>query len=302
MRRVIIVGAHGQDGRLLQERVAADGDQAIPLGRENVEVRDASAVEKVVQQAGAEEVYYLAAFHQSAQDRFSHSPAELMRRSMEVHVTGLVNFLEAIRLHAPETRLFYAASSHVFGNPGTEMQNEQTSLAPICAYGISKTAGVHCCRYYRSAHAVFAAAAFLYNHESPYRGESFVSQKIIRAVASIARGQQKKLVLADLEARVDWGYAVDTVDAMRRILAHPAPEDFVVGTGKTHSVKDFVEAAFTLAGLDWRAHVEVDPTLLTKRRSSLCGDATKLRACTGWRPRVEFDEMVRILLNVQYQP
>ncbi len=309
MNRVVVVGAGGQDGRILYERLLAAGCAVLGIARDSIRSTEASTpvsiditdrrqVQAIVADWRPDEIYYLAAYHHSSQDHMGGDAVEVFEKSHAVHVRGLLHFLEAIKNCRPATRLFYAASSLVFGNVLSAIQDEQTPLNPRCIYGITKTSGVHCCRFYRETHGVFAAAGFLYNHESIYRQEKFVSQKIIRAAAEIAAGQRDQLVLGDLSARIDWGFAPDFVDAMVRILALPEPSDFVVATGEAHSVREFVEIAFRLRGQDWKAHVVEDPALLQRRRSPLIGDASKLRAATGWKPSVTFPEMVKSLTGV----
>jgi GDPmannose 4,6-dehydratase len=219
---------------------------------------------------------------------------------MAAHVDGLVNVLEAMRLEAPKCRLFYAASSHCFGSqPAAPVQDESTPLNPDNVYGVSKTAGVHACRLYRNDHGVFASAGILFNHESPYRRAEFVTSKIVRAAIDISRGKRDLLVLGDLSARTDWGWAPDYVDAMTRILALDQPDDFVIATGEPHTVGEFAQLAFAAVGLDWREHVEENPGIITKRKLGLVGNPAKLNAATGWSPTVTFEEMIRKLLEHQ---
>ena len=202
-----------------------------------------------------------------------------------------------MRLHAPKARLFYAASSLCFGDATESPQTESTPLAPRCVYGITKTAGVQCCRLYRQTHGLYALSGFLYNHESPLRPEKFVTQKIVRAAKAIARGEQSELILGDLSARIDWGWAPDYADAMTRTLRLPEARDFVIATGETHSVRDFVEIAFTRVGLDWQNYVKENTVLLQRRNAPLVGDASLLRQLTGWKPMVTFPEMIDLLLQ-----
>jgi len=293
----VIVGGYGQDGRLLGEQLERAGCSVVPLGRNDVDLQDREQIVALLRRHQPGEIYYLAAHHHSSQDATGVDDAALFRSSFDVNVTGLVNFLEAVRAHSPRTRIFYAASSHIFGSSESSLQNEQTPFAPNGVYGITKTAGVHACRYYRQAHGVFVSAGILYNHESRYRAPNFVSQKIVRAVQEIAAGRRQRLVLGDLSVRIDWGYAPDYVDAMRRILALPSADDFVIATGESHSVQEFVETAFEAVGLVWREHVTVDPGQILRQYPGLTGDASKLRAATGWQPSVSFRKMVRILLE-----
>jgi GDPmannose 4,6-dehydratase len=315
MRNVIIVGSQGQDGRLLYQRLAAEGCALLGIDRHGVrhdavaaavddtrvDVLDRPSVERVVRAFAPDAVFYLAAFHHSSEDNRSVDDAELYLRSHDVHVRGPLNFLETLRRHAPHARFFYAASSHCFGEPSTTLQDESTPLRPVCPYGISKTAGVQLCRMYRSRHGLQASCGFLYNHESPLRAPSFLSAKIVRGAVEIARGRRDRLVLGDLSARVDWGYAPDYIDAMIRIVRLDAADDFVIASGRAHSVGDFVSLAFAHLEIDWRRHVETDASLLTKSRAAaaLVGDSSKLRRKTGWAPSVSFVDMVRLLVDAE---
>lgn len=310
MRRVVVVGSAGQDGRILCERLRGEGSSVTGIahgsldcgdGREHapVHISNSEEVAALVSEFLPGEIYYLAAYHHSSQENVSCGPLDLFRRSAEVHVSGLLNFLEAIRTLSPSTRLFYASSSLIFGEPPSEVQDEKTPFNPRCVYGITKTTGIHSCRYYREAFGVHASAGILYNHESAYRQEKFLSQKIIRAALRIHRGEQEKLTVGDLAARADWGYAPDYVDAMIRIVAAERPDDFVIATGETHSVREFVEVAFGLLGLAWEKHVQEDPTLLIRRKQPMRGNASKLQALTQWRPSMGFEMMIETILNAQ---
>ncbi len=315
MRNVIIVGSRGQDGRLLYERLAAEGCALLGIDRDGlrsntgavetdnaaVDVLDRTSVDRIIRAFVPHAVFYLAAFHHSSEDERPFDDAELYLRSHDVHVRGPSHFLETLRRHAPHARFFYAASSHCFGEPSTSPQDESTPLRPVCPYGISKTAGVELCRMYRARHALQASCGFLYNHESPLRPPSFLSAKIVRGAVEIARRQRDRLLLGDLSARVDWGYAPDYIDAMIRIVRLDAADDFVIAGGTAHSVGDFVSIAFAHLDLDWRRHVETDASLLTKSRpaAALVGDSSKLRRATGWAPSVSFADMVRLLVDAE---
>ena len=226
-----------------------------------------------MRRSNPDEIYYLAAFHHSTEDVVELSAAELLRCSFNVHVHGLLNVLQAIEECCPRVRLFYAASSHVFGKSGSEWQNEETPLLPNSAYAISKAAGLQCCQSYRRRQGIFAATGILFNHESPLRKPSFLSQKIVRGALQAQRDPSFRLVLGDLETRVDWGYAPDYVDAMFRILQLPEADDFVVASGEMHTVREFAHEAFGALGLDWRRHVVTDARLLNKISHSLRGDS-----------------------------
>ena len=316
MRKVMIIGSKGQDGQLLYERLAGEGCILLGIGRNEirrndrpgrgseapVDILDGNAVNDAVRSFAPDAVFYLAAFHHSSEDEFPLSDAELYLLSHDTHVRGLLNVLEALRCFAPGARVFYAASSHCFGEPATSVQDEDTPLRPICPYGISKTAGVEICRMYRSRQALMASCGFLYNHESPLRSPKFLSAKIVHAAVEIARGWREKLVLGDLSARVDWGYAPDYVDAMIKILRLEEADDFVISTGQCHTVADFVSAAFAHLRIDWRKHVESNPSVITKKSAAtLVGNSSKLRGKTGWSPSVTFPEMIRLLIDAEFR-
>jgi len=313
MKHALVVGCLGQDGRLLWELLAGRGYRLTGMSRRAVhtggdivpgegtgpavEVSDAAAVSALVSRLRPDEIYYFAACHHSSQDRHAADPQALWTRSLAVNAAGPAHFLEAIRLHAPETRFFYAGSCLAFGEAGDTPQTEETCFRPSCVYGVSKAAGMHAVRLYRETHGVFAVGGILYNHESHLRPRRFLSRKIVRGAWRIRRGEERELVLGDLSARADWGYAPDFVDAFWRTLQAPRPADYVVATGRLSSVRDWVEKTFELAGLNWQEHVREDASLLGSRRTPLVGDSSRLAACTGWRPHTSFERMVELMFE-----
>lgn len=311
MRRAVIVGCAGQDGRLLfellEERAysiiglmrGAVRSARVPAKIDPVDVLDGSQVGALLDDFRPDEIYYLAAYHHASEHRMPLPAGAQWQRSFDVHVLGLLSFLEGIRTRSPESRLFYASSSLVFGNPSISPQTEQTPLDPRSAYAITKAAGMQCCRMYRAASSVFASAGILYNHESDVRPEAFVSQKIVRGALRIRAGLQHEVVLGDVSAEVDWGWASDHVRAMTAILRLPAPDDFVIATGEPHYVRDFARIAFEALGLDWQSYVREQPGLVATPRPRLVGDSSKLRHATGWSPSLSFAEMVRLMVARQ---
>jgi GDPmannose 4,6-dehydratase len=308
MRRAVIVGANGQDGRILFDRCskecAALGLDVATVTQHlladvapshPVDLQNAQLVSALVERVVPDEIYYLAAHHHSSEEQPDETTE--LRKCTEVHMMGLVHILEGVREHAPRCRLFYAGSSQMFGQPTLTRQDETAPFSPRNAYAITKVAGAHICALYRERYAVHASVGILYNHESPLRGPRFVTQRIARGVWQAKRDPAYRLKLGSLAAVVDWGYAPDYVEAMIRIVAQAAPDDYVIATGEPHTVRDFVETAFDYLGLDWRAHVEEDPTLVKIAAATLVGDATKLRRQTGWKPTVTFNQMVKILVG-----
>lgn len=308
MTRVVVVGAKGQDGSILFRRrsqdcavlgldlgfVAQHGLEGVAPTR-GVDLQNVDEVAELLKRLVPDELYYLAAHHHSSEEQ--PDEAAEIRKGCEVHLIGLVNVLEAIRRHAPECRLFFAGSSQMFGEPASPRQNEATPFAPRNPYAITKVAGANACALYRERHGVHASVGILYNHESPLRGPRFVTQRIARGAWQAKRDPSFKLRLGSLSGVVDWGYAPDYVDAMIRLVAQPAADDYVIATGESHTVRDFVEIAFRIVGVDWRTHVEEAPSLVRATRSTLIGDATKLRATTGWKPTVSFEQLVTILVR-----
>jgi GDPmannose 4,6-dehydratase len=307
-KRAIIVGCNGQDGRILFDHLLANDYSVVGIARNGVrthaaqspaqvDILDAVQVASLVREFQPTEIYYLAAFHHSSEDTIRLDSRQLFEASHKIHVSGLINFLQALVDHCPPGKLFYAASSLIFGDPPTDRQDEQTPLNPTCVYGITKTAGIQTCRFYRHKHSIHASVGILYNHESPYRRPAFVSQKIVRGAIRIKAGLQDKLVLGNLSATVDWGWAADYVNGMHRIVNLVQADDFIVATGQPHTVGDFVEAAFGQLGLDWGRYVEENASLLPRDRPSLIGDSSKLHQLTGWCPTVGFAEMIDKLLS-----
>ena len=307
MKTALIVGSEGQDGRLLRALLERRGNRVLGIGRTSVsstgldwtrpvDITQFEAVKELVAALRPDQIYHLAAIHHSSEETHAEDLATF-RRLYEVNFFSLLHFLEAARLASPGSRVFFAASSHIFGRPETGTQDETTPLRPDSIYGMSKADGLLACRLYREAHRLFASVGILYPHESHHRNEKFLSMKIVCAALRIAAGAQRELVLGSLDARVDWGYAEDTVDAMHRILQAKEAGEFVVATGEAHSVRDFVRVAFEAVGLDWRRHVREDPSLITRDSPLRIGRAGRLRAATGWSPGTGFEEMIRALLT-----
>jgi len=312
MNRALIIGVTGQDGTLLAGQLETEGIDFYGVGSEGVvgfdgqvlqagKVTDAEFVRQVVEASPPSHVFYLAAHHHSAQDAGLAKDTDLWKLSMDVQVLGLANTLEALRAHAPGARLFYAASSHIFGAPVDSPQNENTPMVPNNVYGVTKLMGNEVCKFYRRQHGIFASVGILYNHESAYRKEKFLSQKIIRGALGIKSGRATQLVLGDLSARVDWGYAPDYVDAMVRMLRLPEPGKYVIATGEAHTVREFVSVAFENLGLDYKEWVVEDPSIIRKNSTVLIGDSSKLRRETGWAPSLSFPDMVRLLTQQTQQ-
>ena len=307
MRTAIIVGCLGQDGRLLSEYLIRKKYRLIGIDinylktpdksrRKPIDITNLGHVNNLIRYSKPSEIYHLAAVHHSSEDR-THNNIQLFDKSFEVNTFSLIYFLEAIRKFSPKTRLFYASSSHIFDDKENTINDEDSYINPSSIYGITKAAGLFICRFYRKEYSLFASCGILYNHESSFRGGSFISKKIIKGAIKIKRNQQDKIILGNINAEVDWGYAPDYVDAMHKILALKEPDDFIIATGKKHKVSEFAEIAFKYLGLDWKRYVGEYKGILTRETPPRVGNPSKLTSLTGWKPTVDFREMIKLLLT-----
>lgn len=307
-KKAIVVGAYGQDGAILSEQLTANGFSVIKIGKNKIEskeleisstfdILDSSAVCALINRIRPEQIYYLAAYHNSSED-IKPSEYELFEKSVKINNIALMNFLEAIKIGHPESKLFYAASSHIFGNIKSDKPlDEETKFMPNNIYAITKLSGLNLCKYYRSTHNIFASVGILFNHESVYRNEKFLSKKISKGIAQILKGKQTSISLGNLDSKIDWGYAPDFVNAMQLILNLNTSDEFIIATGEAHSVKEFVQIAFNEVGLNYQNYITLNSEITPVKHSALIGDAGKLKNSTGWSPSIGFEEMVRKLVN-----
>ena len=310
MKTAVITGITGQDGSYLAELLLEKGYRVHGIVRRvamedpdhrmhrirhllsRVELHAASlesygSLYQVLAKITPEECYHLAAqsfVSYSFEDEFS---------TLNTNINGTHHVLAALRQVAPTCRFYFAASSEMFGKVRETPQTELTAFHPRSAYGISKVAGFDLTRNYREAYGMHATSGILYNHESPRRGFEFVTRKITSHVAKIKCGLADKLLLGNLDAKRDWGHAKDYVEAMWLMLQRDEPDDFVIATGKTWSVQQFVETAFARVGLDWKKHVEIDPRFFRPAEVQLLlGDPAKATAELGWKPSYTFQKLV----------
>ena len=314
-RRALITGITGQDGSYLAEfllekgyevhgmvrRSSTESFERIAHLRASIQLHQADLLDQLsivelIRDIRPQEVYNLAAQ--------SFVPTSWLQPLLtgEFTALGVTRVLEAIRLVDPAIRFYQASSSEMFGAVRQEPQNESTPFWPRSPYGVAKVYGhwitVNC----RESYGIFACSGILFNHESPRRGMEFVTRKVTDAVARIKSGLWEKLCLGNLDAKRDWGFAGDYVQAMWMMLQQDQPDDYVVATGQQHSVRELVEAAFQHVGLDWRRHVEIDPQLLRPAEvNTLCGDASKARRVLGWKPRVTFTELVEMMVDADLE-
>jgi GDPmannose 4,6-dehydratase len=257
---------------------------------------DGSALARLLAAIQPDEIYNLAA---QSHVRVSFDCPEY---TTDITATGTVRLLEAIRQVGLKPRFYQASSSEMFGKVTEVPQTERTPFYPRSPYACAKVFAYWITVNYRESYGLHASNGILFNHESPRRGETFVTRKITRAVAHILAGLQDKLYLGNLEARRDWGYAPEYVEAMWLMLQQDEPDDYVIATGEAHSVREFLEAAFSYVGLDWRKYVEIDPRYYRPTEVDLLvGDATKARQRLGWTPRTKFHDLVKLMVDADIQ-
>ncbi len=311
MPTALVTGITGQDGSYLAEFLLEKGYEVVGMVRrsstvtwERVEhikdqinivqgdLHDQSSLMNLVQDCSPDEVYNLGAQ--------SFVPTSWSHPTLTGEVTGLgvTRLLEVIRMAKPDVRFYQASSSEMFGKVRAVPQNEDTPFYPRSPYGVAKTYGHWITVNYRESYNLFAVSGILFNHESPRRGLEFVTRKITDGVAKIKHGLEKELRLGNLEARRDWGYAKDYVHAMWLMLQQDEPEDFVIGTGQTKSVRDFCEAAFGYVGLNYQDYVVQDPAFYRPAEVDLLvSDPSKAREKLGWEPTVNFEELVSLMVE-----
>jgi GDPmannose 4,6-dehydratase len=312
-RRALITGVGGQDGSYLAELLLEQGYRVVGVLRgasgdypalagilDRIELVEADLLDQgslagALALAAPREVYNLAA--PSFVPRSWDEPV----LTAEFAAVGVTSLLEAVRAVDPSIRVYQASSSEIFGEPRETPQHEETPLAPVTPYGVAKAYGHFIVASYRRRYGLHASCGILYNHESPRRPLDFLPRKVARGAAAISLGLEQGLVLGDLGARRDWGYAGDYVRAMWLMLQSDEPADYVVASGVSHSVQELVEAAFGHVGLEWRAHVSSDPALQrgAAELHDLVGDASRARERLGWTPSVGFEQLVQLLVDAE---
>lgn len=309
-KKALIIGVTGQDGSYLAELLLKKKYKVhailrkIPLNKKknrfwrinefkkkiifhNASLNEYKKLSNLIKKIKPDEIYHLAA-QSYINYRFDDEFFQL-----NPNINGTHYILSAIKNYSPKSKFYFASSSEMFGNVNSFPQNENTKLNPRSAYGISKVAGYQLTKNYREAHKLFACTGILYNHESPRRGINFVTKKIVNGVAKVHLKKKKKIILGDINAKRDWGYAGDYVLAMWKMLQQPKPTDYVIGTGKLHSVKDFLRIAFEYVGLNYKNYIEIDKKLIRpKDNAILKANIFKAKKYLKWRPKVNFKNLV----------
>ncbi len=314
-RTAVITGVTGQDGSYLAELLLGKGYEVVGVVRRTshdsyerighlldrlhivpADLLDQHSLTTVIRDAKPHEVYNLAAQ--------SFVPTSWTQPVLtgEFTALGVVRLLEAIRLAHPAARFYQASSSEMFGKASETPQRETTPFYPRSPYGVAKVYGHWITVNYRESYGLYAVSGILFNHESPRRGLEFVTRKVSHGVARIVRGRATELRLGNLDARRDWGFAGDYVDAMWRMLQRPAPVDYVIGTGAPHTVRELCEIAFGHVGLDWQQYVKVDPAFVRPAEVDLLqADAAKARQELGWRPTTSFAQLVTMMVDADLE-
>lgn len=304
-KTALITGVSGQDGSYLAELLIDKGYRVVgtshrdavepPVpgaGVRQLDLGDTRAVDDLVAALRPDEIYNVAARASSAQ--LFDEPLE----TADINGLATVRFLEAMRKHAPQSRFCQAASSEVFAGTRFSPQDESLSVAPVNSYGAAKAYGWHMIQMYRARYGLHACTAILFNHESPRRAEHYVTRRISKGVAMIAAGLADRLQLGSLDSSRDWSFAGDVVRAMWLMLQHETGDDYVIASGKTHSVRDFCRIAFDHVGLDYQKYVTLDPAFKGRHEAvGLRGNPTRAQVQLGWAPQMAFDEMVRLMVD-----
>lgn len=313
MKKALIVGITGQDGSYLAELLLSKGYEVHGIVRRSSngnlfrishilnkinlyfgDLSDSLSLLKIIKSVEPDEIYNLAAQSQV------YVSFEIPEYTGNVTGLGSVRLLETIKILNPKIKYFQAVSSEIFGDTLESPQTEHTICNPKNPYGISKFYAYQMGKVYREKYKIFVCSGIMYNHESPRRSENFVTRKITKAIAKIVAKEQKELFLGNIDDKRDWGYAKDYVEAMYLMLQHDNPDDYIIATGKTHSVRDFLDIAFEFVNLDWHKYVKTDPNLirpLDNRKVIFQGDNSKARKTLNWSPKTSFEELVKLMVK-----
>ena len=314
-KKAFITGITGQDGSYLTEHLLDLGYEVYGFARRNSvtehqqtrienlmnnvdltygDMLDQSSIDKLLKRVNPDEIYNLAA---QSHVRISFDVPQF---TVQTNALGVLNLLESVKINAPNAKIYQASSSEMFGNSrdADNMQRETTPMHPVSPYGCAKLFSYSLIRNYRKAFKLFASNGILFNHESPRRGANFVTTKIIKNAVLISKGKINTLELGNLDSKRDWGHSKDYVRAMRLILNHTEPDDFVISTGETKSIRDLCKIVFSKLNLNYENHVKINPKYVRPDELSyLCGDCSKSKKILGWKPKYSFEELVDEMLE-----
>ena len=305
MKKALISGCSGQDGYYLSKFLKEKGyivyglERRIVPEREKIDIiiipcdiTNYSSVFNAMKEVMPDEIYHLA-----AQSDVGYSFKDPFQ-TLDTNINGTLNILESMRNLVPNAKMYFAGSSEMFGKAEETPQNENTKFHPRSPYGVSKVAGFYLCQNYREAYNLFICNGILFNHESPRRGKEFVTRKITSTIKKIIEGKANKLRLGNIDAKRDWGFAGDYVEAMWLMLQQQVPDDYVIATNETHSVKEFLDEAFKIAKLDTEDYLEIDINMFRPSDIiQLKGDYSKAKEKLGWEPKIKFKELVKLMME-----
>ena len=309
MKKALITGITGQDGSYLAELLLEKGYEVYGLERRKAledqsvkrkndakiipcDITNYASVFDAIQKVKPDEIYHLA-----AQSDVAHSFKDPFQ-TFDTNINGTLNILESFRQLIPSSKMYFAGSSEMFGKAQEEPQTEKTPFYPRSPYGVSKVAGFDLCRNYREAYNLFICSGILFNHESPRRGKEFVTRKITDGIKQIKEKKFDKIKLGNLDAKRDWGFAGDFVEAMWLMLQQDKPEDFVIATNETHTIGEFIDEAFKIANLNPDEHIEVDKQFFRPSDVVLLrGDYSKAKKILNWEPKIKFKELVKLMVD-----
>ena len=311
MKKALITGILGQDGNYLSELLLEKGYKVYGITRyldtipeynssnieyyNDIDITSNNALSSLITKIKPDEIYHLAAYHFSSQN--DENKNKSFDKFYKVNLFSTNEILETIQKSLPNCRLFYASSCHVFGNPEFSPQNEKTPFRPNSLYSITKSAGTNLCQFYREHYNLFTCVGILYNHESPRRSRSFVSHQIAETAAKASVGISTKLVLQNLDAKVDWGSASDYVRAMWLTLQQPLGDDYIISSGTTHSIREFAKIAFDLVGLNYLDYIYQKPQVNVNNGISYFGDCTKISKTCNWNPVISFKDLIHQMVE-----
>ena len=307
-RKAIIVGCNGQDGTFLQQQLVAENFEVIGISRNGLsylncppkrwtcELTDPAQIRNLVREFQPDEIYYLAAFHHSSEQKAELDLADFYQRSHQIHTQGLLNFLEAMYHFCKGGKLFYASSCLIYGDSGEHALNESSPLNPTGFYGLTKLEGMRICQYFRDKFNIYACSGILFNHESYLRSEKYLSGKLIRAAIRAKNGDNSKTIIGNPKALVDWGYAGDFVRAFTTMLRQSIPLDCVIATGELHSVEEFAKIAFECIELQYEKYIVHDEQLLIRKNNVRRADPSRIQSM-GWAPSLNFTEMIQTIMH-----
>jgi GDPmannose 4,6-dehydratase len=303
--KALIIGSEGQDGKLLKELLESKNYIVFGLGRGDSSEKnylkfdlagsDFNSLEIFIVEQKPDEIYYIAAFHHSSQEK-NNNNFEFIQQSINVNQIAFIRVLEFCRVSSPKSKIIYTSSSLIYAGCGNPMQSELTLPEPRCVYSMTKCAAMEAAKFFRANYNLFVSVGIMYNHESKYRKDNFLSKKIVNEIRQIIEGKISGIKIGDMSSETDWGYAPDYVEALWHILQLNSPDTYIVSSGKSHKVGDWFAALSKYLNIDLNKFVIEDKSMIIRKKPILIGDNSKLLK-SGWKPRTSFNEMVIKIYN-----